>query len=385
MGTRKLILALVIFLSTLQVGLSLLSFYQFGHDIFWDLDVYKTAVKNFENNSNPYSTKNELLFIYHPIVLDLFGILNKINLIIGLGVFYSLSLLFMWLSLGKKYSREILLSVSFGGIGLLSFASGNVTPFLHLFLFVLLLNKVRTDKFFLSYAVIFIFSLIKPYFLAYYLVPIFVDQKNLRQKTELGLFFLAIYVATVILYQAVNPDIVSQYHAALRYQIVGKEDVGFSFFYWFLKLTHSNLISIILHSILSIALIVLFYFFRVRWSMKDLSKENTLYLTYFILTIINPRMKEYDLFPALLSIFIFGKNVLGEKFLTCYVAPLTVVSFPLFILIVGVLGNLNLPELEYLIFNYLWLSGGILVFFATLLFNAKSIKLKSENLRASSR
>ncbi len=115
--------------------------------------------------------------------------------------------------------------------------------------------------------------------------------------------------------------------------------------------------------------------------MKDLSKENALYLTYFILTIINPRMKEYDLFPALLSLFIFGKNVLGEKFLTCYVASLTVVSFPLFILIVGVLGNLNLPALGYLIFNYLWLSGRYPCFFCCTLIKCKIHKIKIKKFK----
>jgi hypothetical protein len=377
MGRHKYILALVISLSIFNIAFHL---YAYRNGILWDLAVYQTAVENIENNSNPYATGQGLLFIYHPIVLGLFRILAQINLSIGLGLFYLISVLFIYLSLGHKYSKELLLSISFGGLGLTSFATGNVTTFLHLFLLALLLKGVRNDNYYLSYPIIILFSLIKPYFLAYIFVPIFVNQSDLKKQIKLCLLFIATYVAIIILYHVVNPDIAGKFYAALHYQTLAKGDIGYSFFFWASKLTHSDLISIILHSIFSIALIVSFYFFRLRWFGKNLSKTNALFMTYFVLTIINPRMKEYDLFPALLSLFIFGKNVLGEKFLKYYLASLTVVSVPLLVQILTQLWGLS-PSI-YLTNYWLWQWGSIVVFLAAIFLNKRFINMRLSNLSA---
>jgi hypothetical protein len=364
------IFTLVITLSFLNIAFFI---YYLRSDIFWDLAVYHKAVDNYNNNINPYSVDQGLLFIYHPLTLYFFRYFGNNNLSIELGFFYILSILMVVVSLWYEDKKELLLSVSFGGLGLTSIASGNVTTFLHLFLLALLLKEVRDDRFFLSYPVIIVISLIKPYFMAYLFVQFFIDQGKLKNAIVLWLICFLIYFAVVILYQILYPGIVNNFYTALHYQIITKGDIGYSFFYLALIITNRGDISIFLHLLISIGLIIILYIIRFKWFGVNLSRVNILYLTYFVLTIINPRMKEYDLFPALLSLFLFGKNILGETFSKYYLASLTVVSVPIFVEIGKKLWNIN-PSI-YLMNNWLWEWGSILVFLAAIVLNKKLIRL----------
>ena len=44
--------------------------------VFWDANVYKTALQNWQNGASPYFTEDSLPYLYPPISLDLFDLIT---------------------------------------------------------------------------------------------------------------------------------------------------------------------------------------------------------------------------------------------------------------------------------------------------------------------
>jgi hypothetical protein len=303
---------------------------------FWDLSVYERAVADFQNGTDPYKKHTGLLFIYNPLALRLFFLLDQISpLRITLLALYGLS--FAWIFYELTMLREVnscsaynvlempsarisrlitafsavtIPAMAFGsGIGVTSIASGNLTLYMHLALIAAFLGWGRESdsrKMFVPILLIPIFSIIKPYFLLYLALPLLISDKRKRAFNHAvfaGVVALFFWFGSYYFYAAEY----AKFMAALKLQTFGGNDVGYSFFGIFRGLGANDLLALSSHFAVS-AILATGALLYIR-SEKSFGHQLKLLLLYFIFTIANPRMKEYDLFPALICLFAFLRAV----------------------------------------------------------------------------
>ena len=321
------------------IALILLPFYvrhwmkQYG--LLWDLSTYTRVVLDYQNGFLPYRTDLNLNFIYHPLVLQSFYYINEFfSLTAFLLLFYTISL--VWFSYeinafilskentNKQITRNDIIfystvTVVFGGIGVCSLLAGNITPFLHFYLIASFLRVLRKQDIFsiiLSFFFILIFSVIKPYFLLYILIPFLINYDKRKLCTLSSVMVLILWITIFGCYYFINNEEFTQFWVALKHQSIHKNDVGYSFygilrndlglifFEGVSKNILNDLVNLMIH--ISISCILLFWF-KSRIIKKDLQNLITtnFFLAYFVLTIINPRLKEYDVFPATICLFIY--------------------------------------------------------------------------------
>ena len=310
------------FIITLLIGIAW-SFYslQFlNQGIFWDLGIYEKAVSVFNSGGNPYDLNGYLSFVYHPLVLRfmaLFG--NSLGTV--LSVAYIAIVLFFFKSLGTNRSWWLysFLAFAYCGIGTISIGSGNVTVFFHLVLLGILLRDISqanqlsihspsSSKNFII--VVVIFSLVKPYMLAYLLIPLVHTFKSNKQKSTWALTLSAgaFLVLTLLLSSLYFGAEFQSFLSAVQGQMIGKHDLGFGLVMYFYEYYSSAGLLIyrafVLHFAILGALILAILFLAKRNGMT--TQPNFVLLLYFLLTILNPRLKVYDLFPALIALFIYA-------------------------------------------------------------------------------
>ena len=288
--------------------------------IFWDLGIYEKAVAVFNQGGNPYELNGYLSFVYHPFVLRFMALFGS-NLGLVLIGAYLLSLLFFLRSLGSNRSWWLytFLAFAYCGIGTISIGSGNVTAFFHLVLLSILLRHISignsgaatpSASFTGFILAVLLFSLVKPYLLAYLLIPLVMTWKSDQQKsiwtlTLLAGFFLAIVLLLSSLYFGAE---FQSFIAAVQGQTIGKHDLGYGLVMYFYEYYSSAgpLIyrAFVLHfGILSILILAILYLAK---RSQLIQKPQFALLLYFLLTILNPRLKVYDLFPALIALFIYA-------------------------------------------------------------------------------
>jgi hypothetical protein len=309
-------------LLTLLIGIawSLYSLQFLNQGIFWDLGIYEKAVGVFNTAGNPYELNGYLSFVYHPLVLRFMALFGNYLGIALMGA-YLASLPFFISSLGSNRSWWLysFLAFAYCGIGTISIGSGNVTVFFHLTLLGILLRSIHHEEdledrssklagvFILT---VVIFSLVKPYMLAYLLIPLVSTWKTAQQKSIWTLTFLAgSLLALILLLSSLYFGTEFQsFLSAVQGQTIGKHDLGYGLVMYFYEyyLSAGSLIyrAFVLHFAILGALI-LFVLFLAKRSRLLNSARFTL-LLYFLLTILNPRLKVYDLFPALIALFIFA-------------------------------------------------------------------------------
>jgi len=285
--------------------------------IFWDLGIYEKAVNVYLQGGNPYELNGYLSFVYHPIVLRLMSIFGGHLNTVLIG-FYILSIVFFLKSINSNRSwwLYIFLAFAYCGIGTISIGSGNVTIFFHLILLGILLGSVeknnqtywRKSLFWLSVTTI-IFSFVKPYMLAYLLIPLISSWKTPQQKSIWSLtLLLAILFALIMGCGALYFGAEFQsFLNAVQGQTIGKRDLGYGIVMYFYEyyLSASTLLyrAFVLHFVILAAIFSLTLVMVNRAKMVNLPRFAL--LLYFLLTILNPRLKVYDLFPALIALFIF--------------------------------------------------------------------------------
>ena len=197
---------------------------------FWDTKVYTESVRS----SHPYDLANP--FIYHPLVLHAFQALDKyVNtgaflitlLAVSVAVFIYNCRRF-WLS-----KTGLLFAMVFGGLD--AILSGNIILPLHFLLLTMLFYEQKKANFRYSYAVILLMSIIKPYFLIYLLVPLFVSWDEKWKYTIRGVMVsglvVGVYGIYSLLYQ--NGVEIHDFLMAVKAQIIGKYTIGFSPYRWF--------------------------------------------------------------------------------------------------------------------------------------------------------
>ncbi|MBU3630026.1 hypothetical protein [Polynucleobacter sp. AP-Melu-500A-A1] len=297
--------------------------------IFWDLGIYEKAVGVFSTGGNPYELNGYLSFVYHPLVLRFMALFGNYLGIALMGA-YLASLLFFISSLGSNRSWWLysFLAFAYCGIGTISIGSGNVTVFFHLTLLGILLRSIRHEEALegnssklagVLILTVVIFSLVKPYMLAYLLIPVVSTWKTAQQKSIWSLTLLAgALLALILLLSSLYFGAEFQYFlSAVQGQTIGKRDLGYGLVMYFYEyyLSASSLIyrAFVLHFAILSAIILIVLFLAKRSGLHN-SARFTL-LLYFLLTILNPRLKVYDLFPALIALFIFA-SPLRQGFMT---------------------------------------------------------------------
>ena len=351
MSTNKSTLKpLSLILVLIGVVWTLYSLQFLNQGIFWDLGIYEKAVSVFNAGGNPYELNGYLSFVYHPLVLRFMALFGNYLVIALMGV-YLASLIFYISSLGSNRSWWLysFLAFAYCGLGTISIGSGNVTVFFHLVLLGLLLRNMRDEEVFgrdsskltgVFILAVVIFSLVKPYMLAYLLIPLVSTWNTARQKSIWSLTFMlgGLLALTLLLSSLYFGAEFQSFLSAVQGQTIGKRDLGYGLVMYFYEyyLSAGSLIyrAFVLHFAILGALTLTILFLGKRFG--QLNTPRFALLLYFLLTILNPRLKVYDLFPALIALFIFAsplKQMLTSKwlFVIAYALSLSqLVDTPLF-------------------------------------------------------
>lgn len=282
--------------------------------IFWDLGIYQKAVSTYLSGGDPYALNGYLSFVYQPIVLRVMALCGShVDTVFIIG--YLSSLFFFLRSLKGNLSWWLysFLAFAYCGMGTVAVASGNITVFLHLVLLGILLRNIGKAGNQTSYGVFLIVvalsSLIKPYMAAYFLIPLTTSKQSISFKKTWSLTLLAgLFVASVILLSAAYFDGEFQaFLAAVKGQTLGKRDLGYGlvmyFYDYYLSAGHLIYRAFLLHFFILGAVFLGTLYVAIR--NQRIQEPHFVLLLYFLLTIINPRLKVYDLFPALIALFIF--------------------------------------------------------------------------------
>jgi hypothetical protein len=322
----------------------------FNQGIFWDLGIYEKAVNVFNAGDNPYELNGYLSFVYHPLVLRVMAWFGS-YLGPALITLYIASLLFFFISLGSNRSWWLysFLAFAYCGIGTISIGSGNITVFFHLVLLGILLRSINAEQtlkansgklttiFILA---VVVFSLVKPYMLAYLLIPLVLTWKTQQQKSVWSLTFLAglVLALTLLLSSLYFGAEFQSFLSAVQGQTIGKRDLGYGLVMYFYEyyLSAGSLIyrAFVLHFTILSAITLITLYLAKRSGI--LNSSRFMLLVYFLLTILNPRLKVYDLFPALIALFIYASaleqsRLIKGLFLIAYALSLSqLAGTPLF-------------------------------------------------------
>ncbi|WP_340297080.1 MULTISPECIES: hypothetical protein [unclassified Roseobacter] len=307
----------------------------------WDLDVYTRAVNDYSQGVDPYRDDVGFLFVYHPYVLKFFSFLSHILRIeLWLLALYFISTIFFFRefiffsrSSHNSPSKEvkfsvfsiILVSLCYGGAGLTAIQTGNITIFLHFFLLAVFLNSYRKKSlkkyYFLAFS-IFLSSIVKPYLLAY--VIIF---PCLSLNYRVLYFIPAVIFASAAIWLSgplLAPDLFEKFMSALKYQTIGKGDLGYTIFGLIAhRVGEAN--GIIIHTFTMLFFLISFIVYLKNFNFNFQSERFFPLIIVFVI-FVNPRMKIYD-FPIAV---LFGYYYLWSSSLSLF-KVIRVIAFSLFI------------------------------------------------------
>ena len=308
---------------------------------FWDISVYQRAIADYGSGVDPYRTDVLFPFVYHPLVLRL---LTALGFVVPLKVVLPVLTVaaIVWLArelrepaamlVGRRPTAEVtggqsagaapsgvvsparflaafVMAAAFGGVGTAACMSGNLAVLMHFALMAALLRGSRASGLFfrlLPYGLIVLFALVKPYFLLYLAIPVVLYERRMIALAS-SMVVVLLFGATWLSFQVYWPQEYAQFLANLRWHILGRGDMGYSFFFVFGALTHKVPLALALHVLICVVLVVIVpQLFKQRYG-RDVPFVPQLLVLYLVLTLANPRMKDYDLFPALVGFFaVFG-------------------------------------------------------------------------------
>jgi hypothetical protein len=207
-----------------------------------DVNPLIQAVNDYSVGSDPYRHMAQSMFVYHPYVLTA---LITINSLVPLHLFlffvYILSIVWFgyqscqWLigqmpstlSVKQDVALVMLVSLSFGSVTIASLLCGNLSAYFHLILIGMIFHystKKNILTLFMLGLTIVLFSVVKPYFLAYVLFYFLVFK-----KTHAVLTAGVICISTGLIWLSgiyFLPEIYEKFTSALQYQLLVKDDLG---------------------------------------------------------------------------------------------------------------------------------------------------------------
>lgn len=358
------------------IGIGLISIFfalQFIESgIFWDLGIYAKAINILNSGGDPYSPNQlggYLSFVYHPLVLHVMALFGS-WLSLVLITLYIASMVYFLLGLRKNSNLWLsaFLAFAYCGIGFISIASGNLTVFFHLILLATLLrgssqdlrqNKNQNLSSFTSTNTTFVilviaFSSIKPYFLVYLAIPLIMQwgkNEGIAKIIRLILTWVSIFFALMISSSLFYSTEFSAFITSLQNQTLGKRDLGYGLvmFFYDYYLSAGTLIyrAFVLHFAIAVLLLLIAMYLAVKNKWLSANKLNSAYfpfLLYFLLTLFNPRLKVYDLFPAFFALYVYffslkSTTVSRLLFLLAYSLSLTQLTGSVFFVSHGIFTN----------------------------------------------
>ena len=303
----------------------------FENGIFWDLGIYAKAINILNSGGDPYSPDQlggYLSFVYHPLVLHVMALFGS-WLSLALMAFYIASIVYFLFSLKKNSNLWLsaFLAFAYCGIGFISIASGNLTVFFHLILLGILARDASQDleqkknsklpTFINTTFVILLlaFSIIKPYFLIYLAIPLIMQwgkKEGFAKTLRLVLTWMSIFIILMVSSSLFYGAEFSAFITSLQNQTLGKRDLGYGLvmFFYDYYLSAGPLIyrAFVLHFIIAVALLLISIYLAIKnkWLCADnLNSAYFPFLLYFLLTLFNPRLKVYDLFPAFFALYVY--------------------------------------------------------------------------------
>jgi hypothetical protein len=328
---KKLVYLLVLGIVVIAIIENYIGFSKYSTGAwFWDLNVYQLAVNRYTSGFDPYETKSDLLFLYHPIVLHFFSLFDgKLKFVLQVGYFILCAKAIIEIINQKKYILPFLIGFSFLGLGVLSIATGNVTFFLHLILISLLIGSLSSKRNVLPFVcVVALCSLIKPYMIAYELIPVLVAFRrgdDLQALIKTLLIIVVTLSLIVLAHSMFFYDLFLGFYEALKTQTLVRGDVGLSLASYLILIQVSGGLALGLHLLLiaMIGSVIIGYFF---FADKD-NEAAFIMALYFILTALNPRLKEYDV--PILMFTLFAASIFVANSLSDWIFLLVANIFPL--------------------------------------------------------
>lgn len=294
------------FLTLLFVGAN------FPLGVGWDLSVYLRAIELRKIGLSGYENVSHLNFVYHPFILEFIFQANKVLpfsllyiLFCSLVIVYffrniwSLSRVVTFQFNPEQVLLNLLIFFGFTGFGYLAFFSLNIGLFLHLFLWMLLIDFYKRNSRTFSLLYLFIVlgaTFIKPYFILYLSFSFF-----LKMKVQLPELIASVSITFLLWLSGyfILPDTFQKFSINLKIATVENQDLGVSFF----GILHNHVGTLMA---LGINLLVSSIFLILSYERFRSGSYDPFRISLLIIPIItlNPRLKEYDFAIAVLILSI---------------------------------------------------------------------------------
>jgi hypothetical protein len=210
-----------------------------------------------------------------------------------------------------RYGIFLIISGLLGGSSLIAFASGNISIFIHCTLVAHFLRCNRLNKSYWSLAILCaLFSLVKPYFLAYLLLILIYD-RSLRRGSILSATAILIWLTTYFSAALIDFASFDNYLTAVRYVTSGIQDWGYSYFGIFRRRLGDEM-ALLAHFAILAASITFPLYLRIFRKFSNSQMLSFFPSVCYFIVCLNPRMKEYDfgvlIFVFLSSIYLLNKT-----------------------------------------------------------------------------
>ncbi|WP_395066878.1 hypothetical protein [Paraburkholderia silvatlantica] len=304
-------------LSAATCFLLVLAFSGTGGSFFWDYHVYEKGLSCYAQGPDPYvCASGDFPFVYPPAFLKLFSIIDFPTAFAFLVLASAAGIACVSLSLKSliPYHRLapcLILGFLIGGSGFVSIQTGNISVFAHLLLVSLsyFLYTKRSVYTLVPHALaIILFSAIKPYFLAYALLYLFLPRRSWFAFVAVLLSVAGIYIAQPALY----PQLWAGFQGAIYNQIIQHGDAGLTIFAVFSRFGMAK-VGFILHLLLMLFVISISAVLRFRHGQRSVQISSASELFYFlaILILLNPRLMSYDF--SVFSVCLYLSMILSSR------------------------------------------------------------------------
>lgn len=304
-------------LSAIACFLLVLTFSGKTGSYFWDYRVYERGLSCFASGPNPYAcASGDFPFVYPPFFLKIFSAVDfsaAFSLLVLTSI-AGIACVLIHLKSSIPYRRLVpclILGFLIGGSGFASIQTGNISVFAHLLLVSLsyLLYKNQSTRTLAPHALAIVFlSAIKPYFLAYALLYLFLPRRSLVAFVAVVLSVSGIYIVQPAFY----PELWAGFQGAIYDQIVRHGDAGLTIFGVFSKFGMGK-IGLLLHLVLILLVVLTSIKLRKRYGRNSLRITTGSELFYFlgILILLNPRLMSYDF--SVFSVCLYLSMILSSR------------------------------------------------------------------------
>lgn len=274
---------------------------------WWDLRVYLSAIRFYQEGGNPYLRGfPDLRYIYAPLVTWIWALILPILPQVLPAFYLAAAAAFLTLERGR-FALAALLTGGVhlsGGTPLFSAVwSGNTSLFLHFAIIACALHRPWLVTRVLFYGLVVGASLIKPFFAAYLLAPMLIDNRFARADIFRLLAATGLSAALWLVQFMIDPDLFRSFLDALRMQSFGVafdpaySDMGAGFYRGWALLSGDFLLAGSLHFVTAAALIWLWISIaRPGLLATGFGAELPVFriVPLVLVILLNPRLKIYD-------------------------------------------------------------------------------------------